>query len=128
MGLVALAALAVAFALPPVSSEAASIGLADRPAFRLYVACGEVAEAEPSRSCRRAAKKGAFFRSNRRSVLYTVCVTFPTRWRALCAKRQRATKGELYVNRITSKLVGVHRVAWFVKGKRVGVFRFRITR
>lgn len=122
-GLVALAVFAVALALLPASSSAA-----DRPAFRSYVACDEVAEADPSRQCARASKKGAFFRSNLRPVTYTVCVTFPTRRRPLCAKRQKAERGELYVNKITSKLIGMHRVTWFVKGKRVGLFRFRITR
>ena len=122
-GLAAVAVFAVALALLPTSSSAA-----DRPAFRSYVACGEVAEASPSRQCSRASKKGAFFRSNLRPVTYTVCVAFPTRRRPLCAKRQKAEKGELYVNKITSKLIGVHRVTWFVKGKQIGNFRFRITR
>lgn len=120
----ALTVIAVAAALAPASSSAET----ERPAFRTYVACGEAAEARPARNCPRNAQKGAFFRSNLRPVHYSVCVTFPTRRRPLCAKRQRAAEGELYVNKITSKLRGIHRVTWFVGGKRVGIFRFRITR
>lgn len=120
--LAAFVVLAVFFALAPAAAQAN-----DRPAFRKYVACGKMVEAKPSRSCRRASEKGAFFRSNRRNVFYAVCVTFPTR-KALCAKKQRAKKGELYVNEITSKMRGIHRVTWFVRGKKVGTFRFRITR
>lgn len=120
--LASLLVLAAFFALAPAVADAAK-----RPAYRTYVACGKVVEAKPSRSCRRASDKGAFFRSNHRTVHYTVCVTFPTR-RALCAKRQKATQGELYVNEITSKMRGMHRVTWFVKGRKVGTYRFRITR
>lgn len=98
-----------------------------RVAFRKYVACDTVVEAEPSRSCRLGDEKGAFFRSNLFHVRYHVCVRFPDK-RSMCAKRQEARRGELYVNRITSRMPGVHAVAWFVKGKRVGLFRFRVTR
>ena len=97
-----------------------------RPAFRRYVACGTAIEADPARHCRRQQDKGAFFRSNRRTVRFKVCVVFPAR-QVLCAKRQRATKGELYVNEITTQVTGVHRVIWFVRGKRVGSVRFRVT-
>lgn len=119
-----LAALALAFAV--VSIPAPKADAADRPAFRTYVACAKVKEARPARSCARSAEKGAFFRSNRRTVRFKVCVVFPAR-QVLCAKRQRATKGELYVNEITTQVTGVHRVIWFVRGKRVGSVRFRVT-
>jgi len=100
---------------------------AKRIAFRKYVACDTVSEVEPSRSCRLGDEKGAFFRSNLFNVRYHVCVRFPDR-RSMCAKRQEAKRGELYVNRITSRMTGVHAVVWFVKGKRVGRYRFRVTR
>lgn len=120
-GIAALVAIATVLAAWPAVSAAA-----DRPAFRKYVACAKVVEAEPSRKCKKSDEKGAFFRSNLRTVNYTVCVIFPT-GKSLCASRQRAKMGELYVNEITSQMIGIHRVNWFVKGKKVGTYRFRIT-
>lgn len=120
-GFAALVLAAVVCSILPAASSAA-----DRPVFRKYVACAKVKEAKPSRSCARDSEKGAFFRSNVRAIRYSVCVAFPTR-RVLCAKRQRASKGELYVNEVTTKMLGVHRVTWFVRGKQVGRVRFRVT-
>jgi hypothetical protein len=105
----------------PASAEAA--------AFRKYVACGKSAKAKPSHACpvRRGAtgNLGAFFRSNRADVDYKICVRFPG-GRSLCAPRQEAEQGQLYVNRITSNTPGRHKVTWFVKGQRVGVWFFRL--
>jgi hypothetical protein len=101
----------------PASAEAA--------AYRHYVACGLSQNAKPSHLCQKARKKGAFFRSNRADVFYTVCVRFPTR-KNLCAPEQEALRGTLYVNRITTNIPGEHRVSWFVKGRRVGVFNFLV--
>ena len=99
----------------PASAEAA--------AFRHYVACGLSENAKPSHLCQKRRKKGAFFRSNRADVFYSVCVRFPT-GKNLCAPKQEAEQGVLYVNKITSNIPGEHRVTWFVEGKRVGVFNF----
>jgi hypothetical protein len=101
----------------PASAEAA--------AFRHYVACGLSQKAKPSHVCQKGRKKGAFFRSNRGDVFYTVCVRFPTK-KNLCAPEQEAVRGTLYVNKITSNIPGQHRVTWFVKGKRVGAFDFLV--
>ena len=98
---------------------------ADAAAFRHYVACGTSQNAKPSHVCQKPRDKGAFFRSNRADVFYTVCVKFPTRKR-LCAPKQEATRGTLYVNKITSNIPGKHKVTWFVQGKRVGSFVFRV--
>lgn len=97
------------------------------PAFRTYVACGWTKEARPSHRCARRSRKGAFFRSTVGDVPYAVCVKFPGR-RALCAPKQEAVDGKLFVNRIRSNIPGLHRVTWFVKGKRVGRFFFFIPR
>lgn len=116
-----LAALGLTAALfasaTPASAEAA--------AFRHYVACGLSQNAKPSHVCQKKRKKGAFFRSNRANVFYTVCVRFPTR-KNLCAPKQKAAQGTLYVNKISSNIPGKHRVTWFVKGKRVGLFDFLV--
>jgi len=114
-----LAAIGLAVALlgsaAPASAEAA--------AYRHYVACGLSQNAQPAHACQKKRKKGAFFRSNRADVFYTVCVRFPT-GKNLCAPEQEAVRGTLYVNKITSNIPGEHKVTWWVKGKRVGVFRF----
>lgn len=110
-------AVALLSTAAPASAEAA--------AYRHYVACGLSQNAKPSHVCQKARKKGAFFRSNQADVFYTVCVRFPTR-KNLCAPEQEAVRGTLYVNKITSNIPGEHRVTWFVKGKQVGVFVFRI--
>jgi hypothetical protein len=94
-------------------------------AFSHYVACGLSQNAKPSHLCQKRRKKGAFFRSNKADVFYTVCVKFPTK-RRLCAPRQKALRGTLYVNKITSNIPGKHKVSWFVQGKRVGLFTFRV--
>lgn len=111
-----LAATALA-SLAPAGASAA--------AYRHYVACGVGAKAKPSHVCPRAAKKGAFFKSTQGDVRYTICMRLP-RGRSLCAKGQEAEQGTLYVNKITSRMAGKHRITWFVKGKRVGTFVFRV--
>jgi len=111
---IALGIALLASAVPASASAAA---------FKHYVACGLSKNAKPSHICQKPRKKGAFFRSNDADVFYTVCVKFPTR-KNLCAPKQEAKQGTLYVNKITSNLPGEHRVTWFVQGKRVGVFNF----
>lgn len=96
-------------------------------AFKHYVACGLSQNAKPAHVCQKARDKGAFFRSNKADVSYTVCVDFPGK-KNLCAPKQKAEKGTLYVNKITTNIPGVHTVSWFVKGKRVGVFTFTVPR
>jgi hypothetical protein len=94
-------------------------------AFSHYVACGVSQNAKPAHVCSKKRKKGAFFRSNSATVFYTVCVRFPTK-KNLCAPRQEAVQGTLYVNKITSNIPGRHRVSWFVEGKKVGSFVFTV--
>jgi ABC-type sugar transport system substrate-binding protein len=118
-GLKTLTAVVLGLALL-ASAAPASAGAA---AYKHYVACGLSQKAKPSHVCQKPRKKGAFFQSNRADVFYTVCVKFPTK-KNLCAPKQEAVKGTLYVNKITSNIPGEHRVTWFVQGKRVGVFNF----
>jgi hypothetical protein len=114
-----LIAIGLGIALLASAIPAAAQGAA----FRHYVACGLSQKAKPSHFCQKPRKKGAFFRSNREDVFYTVCVKFPTK-KNLCAPKQEAVKGTLYVNKITTNIPGTHRVTWFVKGKQVGAFNF----
>jgi len=112
-----LVGAALLVGLVPASASAA--------AYSHYVACGVSQNAKPSHLCQKKRKKGAFFRSNKATVFYTVCVKFPTR-KNLCAPRQEAVQGTLYVNKITSNIPGPHRVSWFVAGKKVGSFAFKV--
>jgi hypothetical protein len=118
-GLKTLTAIALGIALLASAAPAAAKGAA----FRHYVACGLSQKAKPSHICQKPRKKGAFFRSNRADVFYTVCVKFPTK-KNLCAPKQEAKKGTLYVNKVTSNIPGKHKVTWFVEGKLVGTFFF----
>jgi hypothetical protein len=113
-----LAAGSVLLAMAPASASAA--------AFSHYVACGVSQNAKPSHLCQKSRKKGAFFRSNDATVFYTVCVKFPKKQEPLCADKQEAVQGTLYVNKITSNIPGKHFVSWFVEGKKVGSFVFTV--
>lgn len=116
-----LAAIALGLTLLAGAASASAQGAA----FKHYVACGLSQNAKPAHVCQKARKKGAFFRSNRADVFYTVCVNFPTK-KHLCAPKQEALKGTLYVNKITSNIPGKHRVSWFVGGKKVGSVVFTV--
>jgi hypothetical protein len=118
-GLKTLLAVGLGFALLTSAAPATAQGAA----FKHYVACGLSQKAKPSHLCQKPRKKGAFFRSNNGDVFYTVCVKFPTK-KNLCAPKQEAKQGTLYVNKITTNIPGKHRVTWFVEGKRVGIFNF----
>jgi hypothetical protein len=112
-----LSAAALLTGLAPASASAA--------AYQHYVACGVSQNAKPAHVCQKARKKGAFFKSLNATVFYTVCVKFPT-GKNLCAPREEAIQGTLYVNKITSNIPGKHRVSWFVEGKKVGSFIFTV--
>ncbi len=121
-GLKTLTAMLLGLAL--LASVAA--GSAGAAAFQHYAACGVSQNATPAHKCPKKSKKGAFFKSLKGDVNYSVCVKFPTA-KNICAKAQPATQGTLYVNKITSNIPGKHRITWFVEGKRVGVFIFQVT-
>lgn len=94
-------------------------------AYKHYVACGLSQNAKPAHSCQKPRDKGAFFRSNLADVFYKVCVRFPN-GSSECKGQQKAVKGTLYVNEITSNIPGKHRVTWYVAGKPVGVTFFTV--
>jgi hypothetical protein len=120
-GLKTLSAIGLAIALLAGAVTASAQGAA----YKHYVACGLSKNAKPSHLCQKSRKKGAFFRSNDADVFYTVCVKFPSK-KNLCAPKQEAERGTLYVNKITSNIPGKHRVTWFVAGRRVGSFVFTV--
>jgi hypothetical protein len=120
----AVKALAATFVVTGLlaSTVPATAGAA---AFKHYVACGISRKAKPAHACPKGAKKGAFFKSLQANVVYSVCVKFPS-GKNLCAQKQEAEQGTLYVNKITSTIPGKHRVTWYVKGKKVGSTVFRV--
>jgi hypothetical protein len=99
---------------------------ASAAAYKHFVGCGVSKNARPTHACPKKAKKGAFFKSLNGDVAYTVCVKFPS-GKNLCAQSQEAEQGTLYVNKITSTIVGTHVVSWYVKGQKVGSWAFRVT-
>lgn len=121
-GLKALVATLVAVGMLAVAVPAS----ADAAAYKHYVGCGLSGKAKQADSCPKGSKKGAFFKSLKGDVFYSICVQFPA-GKSLCADKQEATQGTLYVNKITSTIPGRHKVTWFVEGKRVGVFFFEVT-
>ena len=108
-GLKALSAVLVATGLL-ASAAPATAGAA---AYKHYVGCGISRNAHPAHVCPKGSKKGAFFKSLKGDVVYSVCVKFPS-GKNLCAHAQEATQGTLYVNKITSTIPGKHQVSWFV--------------
>jgi hypothetical protein len=122
-GLKTLTAVLLGTALLASAAFATTAGAA---AFKHYVACGVSQNAKPAHKCPKGSKKGAFFKSLKADVNYSVCVKFPT-GKNICAKAQPAVQGTLYVNKVTSNIPGKHRVSWFVEGKRVGSFAFTVT-
>ncbi len=123
-GLKALAAVLLVSGLLAGAATAATAS-ASSPAYKHYIGCGISRNAKPAHACPKGSKKGAFFRSLKADVVYSVCVKFPS-GKNLCAKAQKADQGTLYVNKITSTIPGVHVVSWFVKGKKVGSSAFRV--
>jgi hypothetical protein len=121
-GLKTLTAIALGIA---ILASAAPASAKSGVAFTHYVACGLSQKAKRAHICQKSRQKGAFFRSNKADVFYSICVKFPGK-KNLCRPKQEAKKGTLYVNKITSNIPGRHRVSWFVAGKRVGVSYFLV--
>ena len=120
-GLKALAAVMLVSGLLATAGPAA----ASAAAYKHYVGCGVSQNAKPAHACPKKAKKGAFFKSFKADVVYTVCVKFPS-GKNLCAQAQEAEQNTLYVNKITSTIPGKHVVSWFVEGKKVGSWWFKV--
>lgn len=120
-----LKALSAALVVSGLLIGAVLPATASAAAYKHYVACGVSPKAKPSHVCPKGSKKGAFFKSVKAEVKYSICVKFPS-GKNLCARAQKAKQGTLYVNKITSTIPGRHRVTWFVEGKRVGLFVFRV--
>ena len=108
----AVAALAIA----PSSADAAG--------YTAYVGCTQTAQAAPAHACQIGDEPGAFFESDEETK-YEVCVTFPNA-ETLCSEEEFAAGGTLYVNAITTELLGSHLVTWYVEGTEVASWSFRM--
>jgi len=112
--LLALATLALLFAAPaPVEARA----------YRAFVGCGADFP-EPDHNCSIGDAPAAYLKPFRKAVRYRVCVRNPA-GRTGC-RRGRAVRRRydwLYVAR---GAVGSYRVTWFVGGKRVARWRYRM--
>ncbi len=93
------------------------------PHYNAYIACGLSERARPARECPHRSKVGAFLRSSD-EVVYAVCVVFPT-GRQLCSQEQVALAGVLYVNKVTSGIVGWHKVIWYLPDRRIKRYFWR---
>jgi hypothetical protein len=93
--------------------------------YGAWVACSLSKQAPSSHSCKKGSDKAAFFKSRAASVEYKICVRYPTGTR-LCASHQSAPKGAIVSNRITSSIVGEHRVTWSVAGHQVKAWTFQV--
>jgi hypothetical protein len=106
---------------PPAPEPAP--GSEPAPHYTAYVACGLSEYARPAHECAHRSKVGAFLRSTQ-EVTYSVCTVFPT-GRRICAEEQTAAAGVLYVNKITTSIVGWHKVVWYLPGRRIKRYFWR---
>ena len=88
-GLKALAAVLVVTGLL-ASAAPATAGAA---AYKHYVGCGISRNAKPAHVCPKKSKKGAFFKSLKGDVNYSVCVKFPS-GKNLCAPSPGSEPGD----------------------------------
>lgn len=109
--------------IPPTPVPAIEPEAVPESHYTAYVACGLSEYARPARECAHRAKVGAFLRSAR-EVTYSVCTVFPT-GRRICAEEQPAAAGVLYVNKITSSIVGWHKVIWYLPDRRIKRYFWR---
>ena len=99
---------------------------ASAAAYKHYVACGVSQNAKPAHLCQKGRKKGAFFKSLKADVFYSVCVKFPT-GKNLCARSTGSDPGDALREQDHLEHPRQAPVTWFVEGKRVGSFVFRVT-
>ena len=130
-GMKALVAVMVASSLLAAAVPAS----AGATAYKHYVGCGVARKAPSSRmSVPGSRRRAPSSKASRRPTSLHGLRPLPER-QNLCAhtaaedeEEPQAGKGQLYVNKITSTIPGKHRVTWFVKGKKVGTFVFRVKR
>jgi hypothetical protein len=121
---VVASALAACLALRTVQPPSAAAEGSVDPNYVVYGGCGTEAGTAPSHLCHKGDRLGAFFQSLNVDAAYTVCVKFPLRDKTLCAEQQQAAAGVLYVNKITSGIVGKTSITWSVNSVPIGIWNF----
>jgi hypothetical protein len=116
---------AVAVTLPVLAAPSAVQAAAG--GYTTYVACSNKASGKPSHECKLSQPKAAYFVSTKHDASYKVCVKFPGKKKRLCATAQDAPKGDKRIVTIAAAKTGTHKVAWYVEGKQVGAWNFRVT-
>jgi Excalibur calcium-binding domain len=102
---------------PPAPVPVTPLPPEEEPIYTAYVACGTSQYAHRAYSCPHRSRVGAFFRSSQETE-YQVCVRFPT-GRRLCSAYEIAIAGTLYVNKITTNIVGRHTVTWYLPDRTI---------
>jgi hypothetical protein len=117
---------AIVIAVVALASAAALAGAdgSTDPSYVVYGGCGVDEGTAPSHFCHRGDPLGAFFESKGQNVAYQACATFPG-GKSFCAEPAEATAGILYVNKITSHIVGPIRISWSVGSVQVGSWTIR---
>lgn len=115
VALLALVALGLTGTAVPAGAEAR--------AFRAFAGCG-VDLPEPDHNCYIGDAPSAYFKPFRKSVRYAICVRNPA-GRVNCRKG-RARKRRYNSAFVARKMVGRYQVTWFVKGKRVARWYYRL--
>ena len=91
----ALVALVTGLLIGVASSSAEARPVRRRlgPAYKHYIACGLSRKAKPATVCPVGSKKGAFFKSLKADVKYTVCVKFPKANTSAPKNRRKLNRG-----------------------------------
>ena len=116
--------LLVSGVLHVVGAEATA---APKDGYVAYVACGLGPAAKPSHACKETQGKAAYFLSRSRDATYQVCVKYPGKKQRLCASEQDAPQGEKQRVTIATASLGKHQVSWYVEGRKVAGWTFRVT-
>jgi hypothetical protein len=101
----------------PIAPVPPEVEEAEEPIYTAYVACGTGPYAARAYSCPHRSRVGVFFKSSVETE-YEVCVRFPT-GRRLCAGTQIAESHTLYVNKVTTNIVGRHTVTWYLPDRTI---------
>lgn len=87
----------------------------------VYGGCGADIGTAPSNLCHKGDPIGAFFKSISAGTVYDVCIEF-LGGKPLCSRQQQAAAGVLYVNKITSGVIGETSITWYVNSAAIGTW------
>lgn len=114
LGILAVAMAAFLAGADPSAGEGSN-----DPSYVVYAGCGADAATHASHLCHKGDPIGAFFRSVSTDTVYEACIRFPSRKRR-CTGEQVARSGVLYVNELTSRVVGKTEILWKVGSTPIG--------